>query len=139
MTQPIYGKPESFWSIYLLPLMVSVGLIIIIQFSGVGLKLWVVEGLVAQLIVGAYILTLLLSMKIQDHPIVHEIGVVLAVMTFLGRGGGFLELVLSESRADLLGAVAERLMLTYFAVNWHNRMAWRAGLLKSERRMAAIE
>lgn len=105
------------------PVLVSFTIITILVFSAVPPNLLFVQGRPAEILMGSYALMLLgLTTNSFDDVALHKVGSVLAVLTFGGRGGGFIELSIARETFDLVGAVAERVLLTFALVMWHARM-----------------
>ena len=76
------------------------------------------------------VLLLLLAFSHVDSVKLHQLGAVMAVLTWGGRGGGFIELSLERGTWSLLGAVAERFLLATALVLWHSVSAYWIGRLE---------
>lgn len=102
------------------PALVSAALISIIAFSNVEAPdLWFVEGLAATGVTLVYA-TILVVLAVQPKWVaLHTVGAPLAVATYGGRAGGFLEIVILHDRYDLIAAVMERVVLALGLVLWH--------------------
>lgn len=107
------------------PLTVSATIITILLSSKVPRNLLVIQGTAADVVLVAYAALLFwVAVVSVDADWVHKVGAVLAVFTWGGRGGGFIELGLDRGTWDLSGAVAERLLVAAALVLWHASMMY---------------
>ncbi len=102
------------------PLLVAATIVTILFTSAVPPNLLVVSGRPAEAVMASYAMLLVAMASDRfDNVTLHKVGSVLAVFTFGGRGGGFIELSIARQTFELLGAVAERILLTCALVLWH--------------------
>lgn len=120
---------------WVVPSMILATLVLMLVFTRVPLNLWAIRGSWADAVVGAYIVAVVAVTFTTDRR-VHAVASGLSMLTFVGRGGGFLHLVLDgvNPRYDLLTAVCERLLLGTLAFLWHWTLANRAGVIEERRR-----
>lgn len=64
---------------------------------------------------------LLFAIAVRPRLWMHQTGAYLAVCVFASRGIAFGEIAVTQSRWDLMGGIAERVLLLLFAVIWHLR------------------
>ncbi len=102
------------------PAVTGVTLAVLPWLSRVAPNLLVISGGPASVIATLYA-ALLLALAIDPElpPVAHKIGAALAVVVWMGRGGGFIERMLLEDRTDLIPAVGERAALCVLLVSWH--------------------
>jgi len=108
-----------------LPLTVVVLLVALVAYSNVPPNLWVIQGALAEAVMLAYAVLLFVSAVGPNREWMHKTGAVLAVATFGGRAGGFLERAIETDtlRSLLLTNAAERLVLALGLVLWHRARA----------------
>ena len=88
--------------------------------STVGLNLWVLTGWPAFTAGALYVLVLAAIAVDPDQVELHMAAAPLGMLFWLGRMGGFLDLVL-DGRPDLAPAVHERAMIAVVVLLWHAR------------------
>lgn len=115
------------------PLAVIATLFAMLATSRVPLNLYIIRGAAADVVVVGYIAMLAASLVMRASPWLHHFGAPLGVLVFLGRAGGFADLVITDSRLDLLAAVGERVVLTLAVVFWHQWMSFQTGAEKAHR------
>lgn len=110
------------------PTLVSLSLVVILATSNVPPNLYVISGTTAQatLVVYATVMAFI-AVSPQRWPWIHTVGALLGATFYVGRGGGFLDLVLAGN-TTLWGAVVERLVMASSIVMWHAWMGWRTQL-----------
>lgn len=107
------------------PLLIAFTIVVVLLTSAVQRNLLVVAGTAADIVLFGYAgLLAYLGFFRAQHVWIHKIGAVLAVFTWGGRGGGFIELALSRGTWDLAGAIAERLLLAAALVLWHSTLVY---------------
>jgi len=100
------------------PLLVAVSWLAVWAFSTVPANLWVVKGTAAEVVIATYVAVTAATAVTPGTRALHYVGAPLAVLVYLGRGGGFFDLAL-DGRPDLWGAVAERVVMAVAMTLWH--------------------
>lgn len=131
-------RPPGFYHQFLdrgIPLLVAASVILILAVSNVPPNLYLVSGMAAEAVLAVYV-CVMLALSIQpDRLHIHMIALPLGLLTWAGRGGGFLELVLA-GRTDLGAAVGERLDIAILVSVWHfAQVRWHAALAQASRRL----
>ena len=103
----------------LIPVVVSVTLFVVVFTSEVPPNLYVLRG-TAALVPYLIYATVMAWIAVRPNFLeLHLVGGPLAVLVFLGRAGGFIELGIARETFELSGAVAERVLLCALLVSWH--------------------
>ena len=80
----------------------------VLSTSAVGINLWFASGIAADILTLIYVVVMAALVGAPDELGLHRAAIVLSALFWGGRAGGFAELVITQGRFDLWGAVAER-------------------------------